>query len=87
MLEVCGGNLINVVSKDNGARVPFVTVSERPRGNEHEVKYRKFHLNIRQNFFAVRVVKHWNGDVQNLAGCSSKQSALNDFNLSRGVRL
>ncbi|KFV81490.1 hypothetical protein N308_09799, partial [Struthio camelus australis] len=26
----------------------------------HKLKHRKFHLNLRKNFFTVRVTEHWN---------------------------
>ncbi|KFV80513.1 hypothetical protein N308_01192, partial [Struthio camelus australis] len=28
--------------------------------NGHTLKYRKFHLNMRRNFFTVRMKEHWN---------------------------
>ncbi|KFV88847.1 hypothetical protein N308_13785, partial [Struthio camelus australis] len=28
--------------------------------NGHKPKHRKFHLNMRKNFFTVRVTEHWN---------------------------
>ncbi|KFV74292.1 hypothetical protein N308_03751, partial [Struthio camelus australis] len=28
--------------------------------NGHKLNHRKFHLNLRQNFFPVRVTEHWN---------------------------
>ncbi|KFV77930.1 hypothetical protein N308_11541, partial [Struthio camelus australis] len=28
--------------------------------NGQKLNHRKFHLNLRQNFFAVRVTEHWN---------------------------
>ncbi|KFV78590.1 hypothetical protein N308_02099, partial [Struthio camelus australis] len=28
--------------------------------NGHKVKHRKFRLNLRKNFFTVRVPEHWN---------------------------
>ncbi|PKU40587.1 hypothetical protein llap_9117 [Limosa lapponica baueri] len=32
----------------------------KTRGNGHRPEYKKFHLNMRRNFFTVRVVEHWN---------------------------
>lgn len=31
----------------------------RTRGNGHELKHRKFPVNIRKNFFTVRATEHW----------------------------
>ncbi|KFV81316.1 hypothetical protein N308_13630, partial [Struthio camelus australis] len=28
--------------------------------NGHKLKHRLFHLNLRKNFFTVRVTEHWN---------------------------
>ncbi|KFV79326.1 hypothetical protein N308_13051, partial [Struthio camelus australis] len=28
--------------------------------NGHKLNHRKFHLNLRKNFFLVRVTEHWN---------------------------
>ena len=33
---------------------------ESSRGNGHQLKHRKFQLNMRKNFFPVRVTEHWN---------------------------
>jgi len=37
-----------------------VVPSDRTRGNGHKQKHRKFHLNLRKNFFTLRVTEPWN---------------------------
>jgi len=41
--------------KEDGARL-FSVVT---RDNGHELKHRRFHLNISKHFFTMRVTKHW----------------------------
>jgi len=33
--------------------------SDKTRGNRHKPKQRKFQLNMRKNFFPLRVTEHW----------------------------
>jgi len=37
-----------------------VVPSNRTRGNGHKLKHGKFHLNMRKNFFPLRMTEHWN---------------------------
>ena len=59
------GDLINAYKNLKGgyqedkARLFPVVPSDRTRGNRHKLKHRKFCLNMRKNFFPLRVTEHW----------------------------
>jgi len=100
------GDLINAYKylkggcQEDGGKCLSVVPSDKTSGNCHKVKHRKFHLNMRKNFFTLRGTEHWNrlclnnqkgcgvsssGDIQNPIGRGPVQPALGDPALAGGL--
>ncbi|RMC14309.1 hypothetical protein DUI87_09402 [Hirundo rustica rustica] len=70
------GDLINICEclkggyQEDGARFCSGVSSNRTRGKGQKLMHRRFHLNMRENFFTVKVTKHWNRLHKEIVGNS-----------------
>ena len=90
------GDLVNAYKyrkggyQEDGSRLFSMVPSDRTSGNGQKLKHRKFRLNMRKNFFTLRVMEHLelvaqrgcefssSVDIQDLAGQSPVRPAVGD---------
>ena len=73
------GDFINVYKylrgghQEGGTCLFAVVPSETTRGNGHKLKHRRFQLNMRGHFCAVKMTEHWNSLPRETVGSPSLQ--------------
>jgi len=56
---ICTYKYLKGGCQEDGAKLFSVVPSDRTRGKVHKLKQRKFQLNMRKNFFPLRVTEPW----------------------------
>jgi len=61
-----------------------VVPGDRTRGSGHKLKHGRFPLNIRKQFFTVRVIEHWNKLPREVVKCPPSEILRSHLDLVLG---
>jgi len=73
--------------KKDGATPFSVTPSDRTRCGGHKLEYRKYHLNVSQNYFMMSMVKQWHRLPTEVVDCPSLKIFKMQLNKALGHQL